>query len=216
MSLPQTGLGSACAGRGSLIHIRWPPTPSWHPPKLQGLHQASTSAHWHTDAQKGACREHRFRLGGAYCRGWQILLRHPLSSPFPASFPDCKGTIKNLKCSLPAIPAQTLAAHLHRVLQAGSPWGAQALNVCYQCRAWQVISHPLSSNPFPASFLNCKSSIKILPVLIPGGQSFVQWKMELLTELHAREVMQTIIDGMMRVGLLSKSSPNDYDRSSPN
>jgi len=116
MSLPQTGLGSACAGRGRLIHIRWPPTPSWHPPKLQGLHQASTSAHWHTDAQKGACREHRFRLGGAYCRGWQILLRHPLSSPFPASFPDCKGTIKNLKCSLPDIPAQTPSCSLAQSL----------------------------------------------------------------------------------------------------
>ena len=56
----------------------------------------------------------------------------------------------------------------------------------------------------------------MLPVLIPGGQSFVAWKMELLTELHAREVMKTIIDSMMRVGLLSKSSAHDYDRSSQN
>ncbi len=74
-------------------------------------------------------------------------------------------------------------------------------------REWNVISHPLSTNPFPASFLNCKASLKISPVVIPGNQSFVEWRIDLLTELHAIGYMRTVMEGIMRVGLLSESCP---------
>lgn len=75
------------------------------------------------------------------------------------------------------------------------------------CREWHIISHPLATNPFPASFLNCKVSIRVLPVLIPGNQSFVEWKIDLLTELHAVDIMRKLIEDIMRVGLLSESHP---------
>ena len=67
------------------------------------------------------------------------------------------------------------------------------------------MSHPLATNPFPTSFLNCKASIRVLPVLIPGNQSFVEYKVDLLTELHAVDVMRKLLEGIMRVGLLSES-----------
>ncbi len=76
------------------------------------------------------------------------------------------------------------------------------------CREWHIISHPLATNPFPASLLNCKASIRLVPVLIPGTQCFVDWKVDLLTELHGVDVMRRIVEGMMRVGLLSKSRPS--------
>lgn len=72
------------------------------------------------------------------------------------------------------------------------------------CRAWHIISHPLATNPFPASFLNCKASFRIAPVLIPGNQSFMDWRVDLLTELHAVDTMRTIMESIMRVGLLSE------------
>ncbi|CAL5229751.1 g13134 [Coccomyxa viridis] len=68
---------------------------------------------------------------------------------------------------------------------------------------WHIISHPLATNPFPASLLNCKACIRLLPVLIPGNQCFVDWKVDLLTELHNVDIMRRIMEGMMRVGLLN-------------
>ena len=85
---------------------------------------------------------------------------------------------------------------------------AQLLTGCCGCREWHIISHPLATNPFPASILNCKASIRVVPVLIPGNQSFVDYKVELLTELHAVDVMRKLIEGIMRVGLLSESRPS--------
>ena len=85
---------------------------------------------------------------------------------------------------------------------------AQSLIGCCECREWHIISHPLATNPFPASILNCKASIRVVPVLIPGNQSFVDWKIDLLTELHAVDVMRKLIEGIQRVGLLSESCPS--------
>ena len=71
-------------------------------------------------------------------------------------------------------------------------------------RCWQGISHPMNSNPFPASFLNFKASLRLIPVTVPGGQTLVEWTMDLLTETHAVEYMAESMNGIMRVGLLSE------------
>ena len=34
------------------------------------------------------------------------------------------------------------------------------------CRRWRVISHPLNTNPFPGSFLNCKARLRLRDVTI--------------------------------------------------
>ena len=84
-----------------------------------------------------------------------------------------------------------------------------ALNLCcVLCRAWHIISHPLAINPFPASYLNCRTGFTIAPVTIPGNQAFMDWKLTMLTELHAMDNMKAILGGMMRVGMLSKQSPS--------
>lgn len=71
-------------------------------------------------------------------------------------------------------------------------------------RCWQGISHPMNSNPFPASFLNFRASLRLIPVTIPGGQTLVEWTMDLLTETHAVEYMAESMNGIIRVGLLSE------------
>ena len=32
------------------------------------------------------------------------------------------------------------------------------------CRKWKLISHPLNTNPFPATFLNLKASVLLMEV----------------------------------------------------
>ena len=83
-------------------------------------------------------------------------------------------------------------------------WEHALNHCCVLCRAWHIISHPLAINPFPASYLNCRTSFTIAPVTIPGNQAFMDWKLTMLTELHAMDSMKAIIGGMMRVGMLSK------------
>lgn len=34
------------------------------------------------------------------------------------------------------------------------------------CRKWRVISHPLNTNPFPGSFLNCRGRLRLRDVSI--------------------------------------------------
>ncbi|CAK0784414.1 hypothetical protein CVIRNUC_007618 [Coccomyxa viridis] len=69
--------------------------------------------------------------------------------------------------------------------------------------AWHIISHPLAINPFPASYLNCRTGFTIASVTIPGNQAFMDWKLTMLTELHAMDNMKAILGGMMRVGMLN-------------
>ncbi|CAK0784415.1 hypothetical protein CVIRNUC_007619 [Coccomyxa viridis] len=69
--------------------------------------------------------------------------------------------------------------------------------------SWQGISHPMNSNPFPASFLNFKGTFKLSRVYIPGNQTFMDWTIELLTEVHAVDYMQESMNGIMRVGMLN-------------
>ena len=71
------------------------------------------------------------------------------------------------------------------------------------CRSWQGISHPKNSNPFPASFLNFKATLRLAPILIPGRQTFIDWHMDFMTETHAVSYMQESMNSIMRVGLLS-------------
>ena len=66
------------------------------------------------------------------------------------------------------------------------------------------MTHPMNSNPWPAAFVNFKASIQAFPVTIPGKQTFLQWKMELLTEPHAAAHMTKSMNEIMEVGLSSK------------
>ncbi|KAL0020923.1 hypothetical protein WJX77_011398 [Trebouxia sp. C0004] len=67
--------------------------------------------------------------------------------------------------------------------------------------AWQLMTHPMNSNPWPAAFVNFKASIQVFPVSIPGNQSFLEWRMELLTEQHAAAHMTNAMNDIMAVGL---------------
>ena len=62
----------------------------------------------------------------------------------------------------------------------------------------------MNSNPWPAAFVNFKASIQVFPVSIPGNQSFLEWRMELLTEQHAAAHMTDAMNDIMVVGLSSK------------
>ena len=66
----------------------------------------------------------------------------------------------------------------------------------------------MNSNPFPAAFLNCKASIQVFPVSIPGGQSFIEWRIDLLTEAQHVGLMSKAMGDIMVVGLTSKSRPS--------
>ena len=63
----------------------------------------------------------------------------------------------------------------------------------------------MNSNPFPAAFLNCKASLQVFPVSIPGGQAFTEWRIDLLTEAQHVGHMSKAIDDIMVVGYTSKS-----------
>lgn len=65
---------------------------------------------------------------------------------------------------------------------------------------WQLTTHPMNSNPFPAAFLNCKASLQVFPVSIPGGQAFTEWRIDLLTEAQHVGHMSKAIDDIMLVG----------------
>jgi len=66
------------------------------------------------------------------------------------------------------------------------------------------MTHPMNSNPWPAAFVNFKASIQVVSVSIPGNQSFLEWRMELLTEQHAVAHMTNAMNDIMAVGLSSK------------
>lgn len=65
------------------------------------------------------------------------------------------------------------------------------------------MTHPMNSNPFPAAFVNCKASLQVFPVSIPGGSALVEWRIALLTEQHHVAHMTKAIDDIMIVGLTS-------------
>ena len=64
----------------------------------------------------------------------------------------------------------------------------------------------MNSNPFPAAFVNFKGELQVWPVTIPanGAQCFVEWRMDLLTELHAVELMTNSMNNIMALSLNSK------------
>lgn len=66
------------------------------------------------------------------------------------------------------------------------------------------MTHPMNSNPWPAAFVNFKASIQLFPVSMPGGHTFLEWRMELLTEQHAAAHMTQAMNDIMVVGLSSK------------
>ena len=74
-------------------------------------------------------------------------------------------------------------------------------------RGWQLMTHPMNSNPWPAAFVNFKATIQLFPVSIPGGNTFLEWRMELLTEQHAAAHMTAAMNDIMVVGLTSKPLP---------
>ena len=68
----------------------------------------------------------------------------------------------------------------------------------------------MNSNPFPAAFVNCTASLQVSPVSLPGGQSFLDWHIDLLTEQQHVAHMTKAIDDIMVVGLTSESSYSVY------
>ena len=69
------------------------------------------------------------------------------------------------------------------------------------------MTHPMNSNPWPAAFVNFKATIQLFPISIPGGNTFLEWRMELLTEQHAAAHMTAAMNDIMVVGLTSKPLP---------
>lgn len=77
--------------------------------------------------------------------------------------------------SFNALPHQTArlcwyASQRKVTEQVWDMWMTQEL---WSCRSWQGISHPMNSNPFPASFLNFKGQFQLARVYIPGNQTFM-------------------------------------------
>ena len=66
------------------------------------------------------------------------------------------------------------------------------------------MAHPMNSNPFPAAFVNCKGSLRVAPVSLPGNQAFIQWRIDLLTEHQHVAHMDKAINDIMAVGLTSE------------
>ena len=118
---------------------------------------------------------------------------------------QCSLAIPSSACArMAATTASTLLWLRNCRQQEHFGWEHALTLCCVLCRAWHIISHPLAINPFPASYLNCRTGFTIAPVTIPGNQGFMDWKLTMLTELHAMDNMKAILGGMMRVGMLSK------------
>ena len=49
-----------------------------------------------------------------------------------------------------------------------------------------------------------QASISLYPVRIPGGSTFMEWKMELLTEQSAVQTMHDSMRGIMELGFASE------------
>ena len=79
--------------------------------------------------------------------------------------------------------------------------------VLTQCRGWQLMTHPMNSNPFPAAFVNFKAELQVWPISIPSdsNQCFLEWRMDLLTEQHAVAHMTQAMTDIMIVGLTSNA-----------
>ena len=65
------------------------------------------------------------------------------------------------------------------------------------------MTHPMNSNPFPAAFVNCKASLQVTPITMPGGSALVEWRIDLLTEQQHVQLMTKAMDDIMIVGLTS-------------
>ena len=48
---------------------------------------------------------------------------------------------------------------------------------CACCRKWKLISHPDTTNPFVASFVNYRCTCQLYPITV-GSQTFFDWKGE--------------------------------------
>ena len=70
-----------------------------------------------------------------------------------------------------------------------SAWACIEPEVLWCCRSWQGISHPMNSNPFPASFLNFKGTFKLSRVYIPGNQTFMVSLRALMVVLTSHQVL---------------------------
>ena len=57
-------------------------------------------------------------------------------------------------------------------------------DACVRCRKWKLISHPDTTNPFVASFVNYRCTCRLYPITV-GGQTFFDWKGEGLLHLQS-------------------------------
>lgn len=64
----------------------------------------------------------------------------------------------------------------------------------------------MQSNPFPAAFVNNQNTIRVLPITLPGGSALVEWKMNLLTEVHHIKEMTGAMDDLITVAFESKTA----------
>ena len=64
----------------------------------------------------------------------------------------------------------------------------------------------MQSNPFPAAFVNNQCTLRVIPITLPGGSAWVEWKMDLLTEHHRIGEMTIAMNDVLTVALSSKSA----------
>ena len=54
--------------------------------------------------------------------------------------------------------------------------------ICLACRKWKLISHPDTTNPFVASFVNYRCTCRLYPITV-GSQTFFDWKGKLFLQM---------------------------------
>ena len=64
----------------------------------------------------------------------------------------------------------------------------------------------MNSNPFPAAFVNCKASMQVIPITIPGGSAVAEWRVDCLTEQQHVAHMTKAMDDIMTHSFTSNSS----------
>lgn len=108
----------------------------------------------------------------------------------------------NIACAACFILCQKHQQHLPESslgVKSGSHKNVTVL-LCVAVRKWQVISHPDTINPFPASLVNYVCTLKLLPVTV-GNNTLIDWQ-------GACYVLQVCAKGALlcHICLLSRAS----------
>lgn len=86
---------------------------------------------------------------------------------------------------------------------------------CVRCRKWKLISHPDTTNPFVASFVNYRCTCRLYPITV-GSQTFFDWKGE-TCDISPHPSPLLLTKGppsymlLLRRGILHRSAPCNRD-----